>query len=134
MIGARCNLPVLDAEDRARVCGATATMTRTVEDVEFSACAACAAALDAGEVRREAPAIAEQLDFAEPAAVRHWLADLRLAFDDADAVTTDALRPVHRRELGRVLHRTNYRDARERIESLLAYAARSVGDRPAGAS
>ena len=62
----------------------------------------------------------ERLNFTDTAAVRAWIVDLRVAIDDADAVTRDALRPLGRRELGRALHRHNYRDARERIVALLA--------------
>jgi hypothetical protein len=64
----------------------------------------------------------ERLDFADPAAVRRWLLDLRVAVDDAGAVTEDALRPLRRRDLGHVKHRQLYRDAREKIASLLDYA------------
>ena len=65
----------------------------------------------------------DRLDHGNPAAVRAWLGDLLLAFADADAVTRDALRRPRRRELGPVLARCNYRDARKRISSLLAFAA-----------
>jgi hypothetical protein len=51
-----------------------------------------------------------------------WLADLRLALAEADAVTRDALRRPRRRELGPVLARHNYRDAHQRLTSLLAFA------------
>ncbi len=63
------------------------------------------------------------LDFGDPAAVHRFLVELRVAVDDADAVTRDALRPLRRRELGRVLHRRNYREAHARIVALLDYAA-----------
>ena len=64
----------------------------------------------------------DRLDFGDPDAVRRFLVDLRVAVDDADAITRDALRPLGRRELGRVLHRKNYGEAHERIVELLAYA------------
>ncbi len=64
----------------------------------------------------------DRLDLGDIAAVRRFFVDLRVAVDDADAVTRDALRPLGRRELGRVLHRRNYGEARERIVELLAYA------------
>jgi hypothetical protein len=59
-------LPVLDAQGRARICGAPATTTREVDGglgaVELPACEACAAAVDAQgghyEARREGPATA----------------------------------------------------------------------------
>ena len=44
---ATCDLPVLDAEHRARICGAPAATIRIVEGIPFNACAACAAAHDA---------------------------------------------------------------------------------------
>lgn len=44
---ATCDIPVLDAQNRARICGAPATTTRTVEGFSFNACALCAASLDA---------------------------------------------------------------------------------------
>ena len=64
----------------------------------------------------------DRLDFGDPAAVRSFIVDLRVAVDDADAITRDALRPLGRRELGRVLHRKNYGEARARIVEMLAYA------------
>jgi hypothetical protein len=64
----------------------------------------------------------DRLDLADPAAVAAWFADLRLALADADAVTRDTLRRPRRRELGPVLARTNYRDALQRITSLLTFA------------
>ena len=68
------------------------------------------------------------LDFTDSAAVRTWIVDLRVAIDDGDAVTRDALRPLGRRELGRILHRQNYREARERIVALLNYATPPAPD------
>ena len=70
---------------------------------------------------------------------RAWLVDLRVAIDDGDAVTRDMLRPLGKRELGRALHGHNYREARERIVSLLNYATPPAPDgepepsNPAGA-
>jgi hypothetical protein len=37
-------------------------------------------------------------------------------------VTRDVLRPLGKRELGRILHRQNYREARERVVALLDFA------------
>ncbi len=65
---------------------------------------------------------ADHLDLGDATAVRRFVVDLRVAVDDADAVMRDALRPLRRRELGHVLHRRNYGEARERIVALLAYA------------
>jgi hypothetical protein len=61
-----------------------------------------------------------RIDFADPAQVRAWALDLRVAIDDADAIIRDALRPHRRRELGPRLHRDNYADARARIVELIA--------------
>jgi hypothetical protein len=72
------------------------------------------------------------LDWSDPEAVSKWLAGLRLSFGDADAVTRDMLRPLRQRELGRILHRTNYREARERIVTLLNYATSPAPDDPEG--
>jgi hypothetical protein len=47
--------------------------------------------------------------------LRRALVDLRVAFDDADAVTSDALRPPRKRELGPILHRQNYGEARRKV-------------------
>jgi hypothetical protein len=45
------------------------------------------------------------LDFTDPAAVRAWIVDLRVAFDDAAGVTEDMLRRERARSLGHVEHR-----------------------------
>lgn len=76
---------------------------------------------------------ADRLDFGDTAAVRRFIVDLRVAVDDADAVTRDALRPLGRRELGRILHRKNYGEARERIVALLDYATPPGPDGEPGA-
>jgi hypothetical protein len=52
--------------------------------------------------------------------ISRWLAGLRLAFNDADAVALDMLRPPRARELG--LHARNYGAARAQILQALAYA------------
>ena len=62
------------------------------------------------------------LDFADPAAVRAWLSDLRARFTDVDALVRDMLAPPSRRELGPVLHAANYQDARDAILDALAQA------------
>jgi hypothetical protein len=64
----------------------------------------------------------ERLDFADPVAVRAWIVDLRVAFDDAAGVTQDVLRPERRRSLGHVEHRRLYREAAQKIAHLLDYA------------
>jgi hypothetical protein len=68
----------------------------------------------------------DRLDFGDAGAVHRFIVDLRVAVDDADAITRDALRPLALRELGRILHRRNYGEARERIVALLDYATAPV--------
>ena len=75
---------------------------------------------------------ADHLDFGDAAAVDRFIVDLRVAVDDADAITRDALRPLGRRELGRILHRRNYQEARGRIVSLIGYAMPSEPDGGSG--
>lgn len=60
--------------------------------------------------------------------MRRVLVDLRVAVDDADAITEDMLRPARRRELGPVLHATNYREARARVLAAHAFLMRLTGD------
>ncbi len=66
--------------------------------------------------------------------LRRILVDLRLALDDADAITRDMLRPPRLRELGPALHGRQYREAHEKILSLLAYLLRETegGNPPEG--
>lgn len=77
------------------------------------------------------------LDWNDPIAVSRWLAGLRLAWNDADAVTRDMLRPERRRELGQRLHAENYGEARKAIVAALEYATAPEPDPepsdPAGA-
>jgi hypothetical protein len=51
----------------------------------------------------------------DPELVRRLLVDIRVAFDDADAVTSDLLRKKRRRALGHVQHKKLYRDARQKL-------------------
>ena len=53
--------------------------------------------------------------------MRRALQDLRVAVDDADAVTRDMLRPPRERELGPVLHHANYTEAHGKIVSSFAF-------------
>ena len=53
--------------------------------------------------------------------MRRALLALKLAFDDADAVAEDMLRAPRKRQLGPVLHRKNYGDARASMLSGLDY-------------
>lgn len=68
------------------------------------------------------------LDWKDDEAVRRWLADVRTAFDDADAVTADMLRPTRERELGHVQHQRLYGDARKVVIELLEFATRQRGE------
>jgi hypothetical protein len=54
VIGPGCNMPVLDSQRRAKLCGARATTTRKLDGIDFSACADCAAAVDASAAKGEA--------------------------------------------------------------------------------
>ena len=51
VVSDRCELPALDAQNRAIICGKPATTTRTTFDVTFSACEACALAIDARDAK-----------------------------------------------------------------------------------
>lgn len=64
----------------------------------------------------------KRLDWNDRGAVRRWVVDLRVVADDLDAIVTDMLRPMRRRELGHRSHRAKCRDARKAIVELLAYA------------
>ncbi len=63
------------------------------------------------------------LDWSDPIAVSKWLAGLRGAFNDADAVALDMLRAPRARELGPALHAKNYGEARATILAALEYAS-----------
>ncbi|APR82512.1 Hypothetical protein A7982_07861 [Minicystis rosea] len=64
--------------------------------------------------------------------LRAALVELRVSFDDADAVTEDMLRPPRQRALGPALHRDNYTDAKQKIlevlDRLLAATADDDGE------
>jgi hypothetical protein len=68
----------------------------------------------------------------DPDKMRCALVDLRVAVDDAGAVTTDMLRRPRRRELGPALHRRNYREARDKILGQIAYLLRLTEEPPPG--
>jgi hypothetical protein len=70
------------------------------------------------------------LDWKNEAAVRRWLVDVRAAFDDADGITSDMLRPMRERDLGHVQHRKLYGDARKALVELLDYATPPDGEAP----
>ncbi len=63
-----------------------------------------------------------RLDFTDPEAVAHWLAGLRAAFNDLDAVGLDLLCDPRDRELGPALAARNYHAARDQILSALNFA------------
>jgi hypothetical protein len=71
---------------------------------------------------------ADRLDFSDPEAVRAWVVDLRVTFDDAAGVTEDMLRRERGRQLGHVEHRRLYREAKKKIAQLLDYACPPGGD------
>jgi hypothetical protein len=52
---AACQLVVLDAEKRARICNGPAVTTRTVDGERFFVCALCAPFRDKGKVREQKP-------------------------------------------------------------------------------
>jgi hypothetical protein len=64
--------------------------------------------------------------------MRRALVDLRVAVDDAGAVTADMLRRPRRRELGPALHRRNYREAQDKILGQIAYLLHMAEEPPAG--
>ena len=64
----------------------------------------------------------DRLDFGDPVAVRRFIGDLRVAFDDAAGVTEDMLRPKRKRDLGHVEHGRIFTAAKKQIADLLDYA------------
>lgn len=64
------------------------------------------------------------------AILRRVLLDLRVAVDDADSVAVDMMRSPRRRKLGPVLHRSQYREARGKVISQIAYLLRMAEDEP----
>jgi hypothetical protein len=62
--------------------------------------------------------------------VRRAVVDLRVAVDDADALAEDMLRSPRRRELGPVLHRKQYTEARRKVTAASSYLMRLVADGP----
>jgi hypothetical protein len=122
----RCNPPLLDEQKRARACGALATTKRTLHSVDFDACDACAAAVDAGMHPRR---LGGHLDWKHRDAVDSWLDALRESFEDLDAVASDMLRPPRKRELGPALHAEHYAAVRVQILTAIAFAE---GPRPGG--
>jgi len=62
------------------------------------------------------------------------LVELRVAFDDADAVAEDVLAPRHKQELGPVLQKRNYRQAKRKVIAVHAEIVRRVGGAEPGNS
>jgi hypothetical protein len=63
------------------------------------------------------------LDWNDATEVKLWLAGLWSAFEDADAIALDMLKPARARQLGPALHAQKYAETREQILHALAYAA-----------
>lgn len=61
-------------------------------------------------------------------AIRRSLVALRVAMDDGHAITKDMMRRPGKRELGRVLHRRNYRDARKKMVAEVEHLMRALVD------
>jgi hypothetical protein len=59
-----------------------------------------------------------RFDWNDPGDVRRLLVELRVAFDDSDALVADMLRPACAREL----HRDGYQEARGTVSALLTWA------------
>ena len=72
---------------------------------------------------RDAPAA---LSFADPAAVRAWLADLQSQIDDLHAAAEDATRPLARRALGRPTARAAIQDAYRALGEAMGFAERGL--------
>jgi hypothetical protein len=66
----------------------------------------------------------------DKALLRRVLLDLRVATDDADTVAVDMLRSPRQRQLGPALHRSQYREARAKVVSQIAYLLRMVDGEP----
>ena len=62
--------------------------------------------------------------------MRRGLLALKLAFDDADTVAIDMLRPPRKRELGPVLAKRNYDEARGSFASRFADLMAMAGEEP----
>jgi hypothetical protein len=69
-----------------------------------------------------------RFDWNDPGDVRRLLADLRVAFDDIDALVADMLRPARARDLGHALHRDGYQEARGKVAALLTWAEPPADD------
>jgi hypothetical protein len=66
------------------------------------------------------------LNVTDPAALRAWLAELRIQVDDAVAAGEDATRPPGQRDLGRAMARRKLLAARGAIQQLIEAAERGA--------
>jgi hypothetical protein len=64
----------------------------------------------------------------DPALLRRALLDLRVAYDDGDAITTDMLRPRRERELGPAQHARIYQESRDKVRQTVSWLLRALGD------
>jgi len=124
MKGPLCNFPKVDAQKRTQICGAQATTTRAVSpSVIIDACADCAALFDEQRAPREVPAL--DLDI-----LREVLIHLRVAWDDAQFVADDLLRPLRLRGMGHLMHLEKFNEARSTLDYSLTFAMRMLGVTP----
>ncbi len=64
----------------------------------------------------------DHLDWTDPEAVRRFLVDLRVRFDDMHGVVKDSRRKKRKRQLGHKKHVEIYDDARDAALALIEYA------------
>lgn len=69
----------------------------------------------------------DPLNFADPAAVRAWIAEMRNQIEDATSAGEDATRPLGQRRLGRMMARRMVVEARDAGLSLLRAAELGLG-------
>src|SRR5262249_41625646 len=67
-------------------------------------------------------AMSDPFDPSDPAQLRRWLVNMRVALDDAHTVVVDMMRLPRRRRLGPCQPRWLYREAHDSMLSLLNYA------------
>lgn len=70
------------------------------------------------------------VDRADPALLRRALIDLRVAYDDGDAITTDLLKPLRERELGHLQHTRLYTESRDKVRKTTEWLLRALGGDP----
>ena len=69
----------------------------------------------------------EPLNFADPAELRKWLAQVRVQVEDAVCAGEDATRPLGQRGLGRLIARRMVIEAKTALLELLQAAERGLG-------